>query len=177
MENNSTILIIVIIIFQIFIIWGFITSIIKIIKSIKYKSIKALVIDNVILGSEQWGKYFPDEYKLTYSMGSKLNAFSNFADSATQSSRKNIKYEELNETYTMIAEYTVENKKYYYYEKFINESSSKNPFKKMVGKELDIKYDPNNPKKNIRVKSNIKGVLLLFGMEIILLLIYKFIIK
>ncbi len=177
MENNSTILIIVIIIFQIFIICGFITSIIKIIKSIKYKSIKALVIDNVLLGSEQWEKYFPDEYKRTYSIGSKLENFSNLADSLTGSNIKNKRYEESNETYTMIAEYTVEDKKYYYYEKFINESSSKNPFKKMIGKEIEIKYDPNNPKKNIRKKSNVKGILLLLAMEIILILIYMFIIK
>lgn len=165
MDTNLIVLIIVVGIFQIIILYGIISSLIALIKSLKYKNAKAVIIDNVILGSKDWGKYFPEEYEKIVNIGSKVKSFSNKLDNLDRirnsipsiSIGKNsifIKKTTMdrkdgddNDTYTMVAEFRVNNKKYYYYERFINESSSSNPFKNMIGKEIEIKYNPSNPKK------------------------------
>ncbi len=186
MDNSSIILIIVIVVFQLIILYGIISSVIDLFKSIRYKSIKALVIDSVILGSKEWGKYFPEEYDKTTNIGSKIENFSNklnevdkiinripfihISKNSVSINKRQItdnKIEKADDTYTMIAEYTVDNKIYYYCESFINESRSNNPFKSMIGKEIEIKYNPNNPKKSVRKNSNIKGIILLVVMELI----------
>lgn len=194
MDTNLIVLIIVVGIFQIIILYGIISSLIALIKSLKYKNAKAVIIDNVILGSKDWGKYFPEEYEKIVNIGSKVKSFSNKLDNLDRirnsipliSIGKNsifIKKTTMdrkdgddNDTYTMVAEFRVNNKNYYYYERFINESSSSNPFKNMIGKEIEIKYNPSNPKKNIRKESNFKGTLLFIVMEITFILIFLLII-
>lgn len=188
---NNILLIILSLLFETLFLYEIFYLIVKIIKSKKFKNIDAKVIDNVIIGSKEWGKYFPDEYKRNQKVGNAVKKVDNIIDKLATIrdiksiiSGKNISYkknselvDESEENYTMIAEYEVNNKKYYYYETFVNSSTTNNPFKKMLGKSIKLKYDPKNPKNNIRKESNVKGLIFMIFITIITFVLTYFLLK
>lgn len=171
-------------------------NLLSIIKGIGYKKIKAKVIDSVDYGSSEWGVYFPNEYeklkKQVNVLSKPLNVIdkiSNIMEKIPLRITKNgITFykdkgyqkeqydDEDNKCYTLIAEYEVNGNKYYYQQTFANQAFG-DPFKKMIGKQIDIKYNLKNPKSNTKVDINVKETLFLIGIIAILILILKYLIN
>ena len=191
MRSDNIILTIVFVVFQIFILYGLVVAFVGLVKSRRCQKTKAVVIeDKIILGSKEWGRYFPEEYGRSKKYGGFVERLGKALDVKNEMPSVDINDGKVsisksagvirvdiddNNDYTMVAEYKVDGKKYYYYEKFVNESGSKNPFRNMVGKEIEVSYDPKNPEKNLRKSSSGKGFLLLLFIEVILVVIFIFI--
>lgn len=160
-----------------------ISEIKNLIKSIGYKKVKAKVIDNVVMYSEDWGKYFPEQHEKFKNGSEKIQMvvdgiekvgeivdsipISINKDGLTIKTRKNNideienekeNEEEKEEQYVIIAEYTVDNKKYYYQNTF-SAGYGENPYQKKVGKKINLKYDPKNPSNNVLDSESFKKII------------------
>lgn len=159
----------IVLIFLVLISYGVFYNIKKYLKGIKFVKVKAKVIKTILLYSEEWGSYFPEEYKNYKEKQAKFSKIESLGVSQNTTKTKEDKY------YTMLAEYSVNNNTYYYYEEFIYELfGNNNPYKKYIGKEISIKYNPNNPKENVRSSTKIKNIIFLSILDIIFLLLFIF---
>lgn len=188
--GENTIVIIFLIVFILVIFLALIYNIIKLTKSSNYNKTKAKVIDYLEVGSSEWGKYFKEEYEKTKDINSKVRtaqkyidtfqrikdsipiSISNSDDEERDRYRRRHYSEDDNEV-AMIAEYTVNNKKYYYQENFSSDLEKK----LKSGDEFDLKYEIDNPKNAIRVSSSIKSIIILIFVEIFLIGILYIIMK
>lgn len=162
-----------------------ISKIVNLIKSKRYKKVKANVILKTAVGSEEWIKYFPEEYEKMLNVVEKINKFggiiskvnerfNNTISSINDRREKDGKIifteKEIHET--IIVEYVVDGKKYYYYEKTIIQIGNKDSFAGMVGKTIDLFYDPKNPKKIIRKDIEIKILILSISITTIFSIVF-----
>ena len=185
--NVEIVLLVVLGFFILLLLCNVVEGVIGLIKSKKYKKIKAKVILRTTIGSKEWGEYFPKEYKKMQDLGSKVSDFdekltkigaitsfiSNIKDG---NSRRKI-IEPANEEEpmeTLIIEYTIDGKKYYYYEKVVIQKGNSDPFRGMVGKTVDLLYDPNNPTIAIRNSSEIKTIIVSLIMALLLFVVAYF---
>ena len=73
--NVEIVLLVVLGFFILLLICNAVEGVIGLIKSKKYKKIKAKVILRTTIGSKEWGEYFPKEYKKMQDLGSKVSDF------------------------------------------------------------------------------------------------------
>ena len=185
--NVEIVLLIVLGFFILLMLYNAVAGVIGLIKSKKYKKVKAKVILRTTVGSKEWGEYFPEEYKKMQDLGSKVSdldekltkidaitgAISCIKDG--NSRRKTIEPANEEEPMeTLIIEYTINGKKYYYYEKVVIQKGSSDPFRGMVGKTVDLLYDPNNPTIAIRNSSEIKTIIVSLIMALLLFVVAYF---
>lgn len=162
-SGSPIIFAIAIIIFMALLGWALINNLNNYLKSRKYQKIKARGILTTEEYSDEWAKYFPEEAEKAQKLKEKLEGIIGKANNNLEEDIDG------NNVKTLIAEYVVDGKKYYYNEKFVVQNGGDtDPLKNYVGKDIEIYYNPDNPKENVRKSSSIKTVFVVLLVELVL---------